>query len=75
MIGKIAYDAKLRRPACINIQAAFGGNSRFVFKFPVETWLSEITNDMHLHPVETMEHLNQLVDITVKHHETKNIKI
>lgn len=61
---KIAYDAKLKRPGCVIIQAAMGGTVHdFAFKFPSETWLLSPTPDMRLYEV-TEEQLKMLAQMS-----------
>jgi hypothetical protein len=46
---KCVIDVKERRPACVLIQAALGGNSAIVKEFlPVESWLLAPNDNMFL---------------------------
>lgn len=42
----IVYDPKLKRPGCVLLQAAMGGNERAANRFPSESWLLYPTPDM-----------------------------
>jgi hypothetical protein len=45
----IVVDVKQRRPACVILQAVFGGNRSIVSQiFPAESWLTAPTNDMRM---------------------------
>ena len=52
---KIAFDPRLRRPACPQLQAALGCSVEFAEKFPSEAWLISKTSNMGVFEVaETM---------------------
>lgn len=58
---KIAYDAVLKQPGCVLIQAVMGGNiPNFAALFPGESWLLSPTPDMKLYEV-TEDQLKILV--------------
>lgn len=60
----IVYDAALKRPGCVLLQAAMGGDvPNFTKLFAAETWLTAPTPGMRAYPV-TAEQLSQLVRIT-----------
>lgn len=61
---RIAYDGMLRRPGCVLLQAAMGGDVAAAELFPVETWLLAPTPDMAVYTV-TREQLTKLVTITL----------
>lgn len=61
---RIAYDVKLKRPGCVLLQAALGGDAHLVGrKFTHETWLLHPTDDLHVYEV-TDDQLEKLVKIT-----------
>jgi hypothetical protein len=44
---KLVFDTKLKRPACVILQAIYGGDSGAVSEhFPPDTWLITPTPDM-----------------------------
>ena len=47
----IAFDTVLCRPACVNLQAAMGGDPHWAKMMPSETWLINITPDLKLYPM------------------------
>lgn len=57
---KIAFDVKLRRPACAILQAVYGGDEHALARFDADTWLVNPTPDIKLYEVTT-EQLKQLV--------------
>lgn len=59
-MARIAFDIKLMRPACVLLQAAFGCDSDLAHRFPTESWLIGITDDMRAYEV-TDEQISQLV--------------
>lgn len=48
---KIAYDTELKRPGCVLIQAAMGGDPKVAHEFPTSSWLTAPTKDMKVYPV------------------------
>ncbi len=50
---KLAYDIKLKRPACVLVAAGMGACTKAAGRFPVETWLLHPTPDMAVY--ETSE--------------------
>jgi hypothetical protein len=61
---KIVYDATLRRPGCVLLQALMGGTvPNFTRLFTSESWLVERTPDMRVYEV-TPAQLPRLVAIT-----------
>jgi hypothetical protein len=65
---KIAYDTKLKRPACVLIQAGMGCGTGVANRFPPETWLVHPTDNMGVFEA-TEEQMEQLVKITVAHNK------
>lgn len=63
--GWIAFDCKLRRPGCVNIQALFQCDSRLAHIFPTETWVLYPSEDMHVYPY-TPEILNKLLALVLE---------
>ena len=59
---KIVYDARLKRPGCVLLQAMGGNVPNFSKLFPSESWLVAPTPDMKLYDV-TPEQLKRLVEI------------
>jgi len=59
---KILYDAKLKRPACVLLQAAAMSDYSIANRFPSESWLVYPTPDMKIYEV-TPEQLDYLVKI------------
>lgn len=54
----LVYDAKLRQPGCVLLQAVMGGTVHgdlFHRLFPNETWLLAPTDDMKLYRVTEAE--------------------
>lgn len=49
---KLAFDTKLRRPACVLVAAALGGDIGASGAFPAETWLLAPTDDMKVYEVD-----------------------
>lgn len=45
---KVVIDVKQRRPGCVLLQAALGGDSGIVSTFPADSWLLAPTDDMRL---------------------------
>lgn len=43
-----AYDPVLRRPACVLLQAAFGGDRQVCFLFPPGAWLLTPTKTLRM---------------------------
>jgi hypothetical protein len=58
----IAYDATLRRPGCVIIQAAYGTDAD-ISLFPTESWLLMPSQDMKVYKV-TEEQLKKLVEMS-----------
>jgi hypothetical protein len=49
---KIAYDAKLKRPGCVLLQATLGcAEPNLAGLFPVNSWLLAPTPDLRAYPV------------------------
>jgi hypothetical protein len=63
MSDRIAYDAVLKRPGCVLLQAAMECNPRIAHEFPSETWLLAPTPDLKVYPL-TPEILGKLKKIT-----------
>lgn len=59
---RIVYDCKLRRPGCVLLQAAMGGDPELANRFPAESWLIAPTDAMGCYDV-TEEQLDVLLDI------------
>ena len=62
---RIVFDAKLKRPGCVLLQAAYGGITRIAHLFPVRSWLVAPTDDLHLYPLGP-GHLDQLIEMVKK---------
>ncbi len=60
---KVAYDCKLKRPACVLIAAALGADSNLAHHFDTEDWLLAPTPDMGVYEC-TPDQLEQLVETT-----------
>lgn len=60
---KIAYDAVLKRPGCVLLQAAFGCCPTLTHHFETATWLLAPTPDLKVYEV-TEAQLAKLVTIT-----------
>ena len=72
----IVYDIELRRPACVLLQAAMGGDTNAFnrhFGGYSECWLIAPTPDMRRF-IATEEELEMLVDITMHAVERSNGK-
>ena len=62
----IAFDTELKRPGCVLIQAAMGGTiSDFLERFPSDTWIINMTDDMKLFPV-TEDQLDYLQTLSME---------
>ena len=48
---KIAFDCKLGRPACVLLQAVWGGDRNAVSRFNSESWLVAPTPDMAMYEI------------------------
>lgn len=57
---RIAFDAKLMRPACVILQAAFGCGPSIAHRFPTTSWLLAPTPDMHVYEIDE-DNLKKLV--------------
>jgi hypothetical protein len=57
---KIVFDTKLRRPACVLLQAAYGAEPHIAENFDPETWLLAPTPDMAMFDVNPNQ-LKQLI--------------
>lgn len=67
MIGTVVFDRKLKRPACVLLQAVFGGTvPNFQRYFPSETWLLAPTPNMRMYRVENKEQLEALSAMAVQ---------
>lgn len=62
---RIAYDATLKRPGCVLIAAALGGDPAVAKQFPSEVWLTDLTPDMQVYEV-TKEQVEFLLKIAEK---------
>lgn len=62
MTTRIVFDVKLKRPACVLLQAAYGADSAVAHKFPVKSWLTFPTEDMHLFNA-TDDEMGKLVEM------------
>lgn len=62
-MAKIAYDTVLKRPGCVLIQAALGGDSRLASEFETKYWLLAPTDNMAVFEV-TPEQMKKLIKIT-----------
>jgi hypothetical protein len=66
VIGKIAFDTKRRRPGCVLLQAALGGDPHIVREhFDGRTWLVDPSPDMRVYQI-TDEQLPLLVEMAEK---------
>lgn len=57
---KVAYDATLKRPACVLVAAGLGADTDAALRFPTEAWLLFPTDDMKVYET-TPEQLDMLV--------------
>jgi hypothetical protein len=62
-MAKIAYDTVLKRPGCVLIQAALGGDIHLTSEFETKYWLLAPTPDMRVFEV-TPEQMKKLIKIT-----------
>ena len=69
----IVYDAKLKRPGCVLLQASYGCSSGLAHKFPLDSWLVAPTPDLKKYQV-TEEQLEKLVAITKDNHEQSRVR-
>lgn len=63
---KIAFDAKLKRPGCVLLQAALGCDSRIAQEFPTSSWLLSPTDDLKIYALTEPWQLEALVRIVGK---------
>lgn len=73
-LHRFAYDAKLRQPACVLLQAAFGCNYSLTHRFPSDTWLLAPTPDMRVYAISE-EVLSKLVEATKKFVEQSQMRL
>ena len=63
MNTKIVFSPSKRRPGCVLLQAALGGDvdsTTFYRLFPTETWLVVPTDDMAAYPIDETHSLAAL---------------
>lgn len=66
MNTRIVFSPSKRRPGCVLLQAAFGGDvdpDTFSMLFPAETWLTGATDDMGAYPIDEEHNLEALSQI------------
>lgn len=71
MLGLIAYDTDLCRPACVLVAAGMGAGVEMSKRFKTELWLLAPTPAMRVMPVEHEKQLQDLINIT----EAKNMDL
>lgn len=59
---KVAFDIKLKRPACVLVAAGLGADSSAASRFDTKDWLLHPTPDMQVFET-TEEQLAQLVEM------------
>lgn len=60
---KIAYDAKLKRPGCVLLQASFGCvEPNLADLFPIDSWLLAPTPDLRVYSLKE-DQLSKLVKL------------
>jgi len=69
----ILYDAELKRPGCVILQALGGNVPNFQMHFPSETWLTAPTANMKKYSI-TEDEIRKLSEITIKHFEQNKNK-
>jgi hypothetical protein len=62
---RLLYDAKLKRPGCVLLAAAYGCDTSVCHRFPPGSWLTYPTPDMRVYE-GTGEEIGRLVEITEK---------
>ena len=68
MNTRIVFSPSRRRPGCVLLQAAMGGDvdsATFHKLFPAETWLVAPTDDMGAYPVDEVHTLETLSRIAL----------
>ncbi len=60
----LAYDTVLKRPACVLVAAGMLADTWPCHKFKTEDWLLAPTPNMGRYPVENMEMLQKIINIT-----------
>jgi hypothetical protein len=68
MNTRIVFSPSKRRPGCVILQAAFGGDvdpNIFSMLFPAETWLTSTTDDMRAYPIDDEHNLKDLSQIAL----------
>jgi len=50
---RFAYDTHLKRPGCVLLQAALGGDIAAVNRFPVDSWLLAPTDNLRVYDIPT----------------------
>jgi hypothetical protein len=69
---KIVFDIVQMRPACVLLQAAYGGDHSAVSCFfEASTWLLAPTEDMRLVSINSQEKLDKLVAFVSSKQETR----
>ena len=69
MNTRIVFSPSLRRPGCVLLQVAMGGDvdsSTFHLLFPAETWLLAPTDDMAAYPVDELRTLERLSEVALE---------
>jgi hypothetical protein len=69
MNSRIVFSPSQRRPGCVLLQVALGGDvdsGTFHKFFPSETWLVSPTDDMGAYPIDEVHSLEALSKIAAK---------
>lgn len=66
MNTRIVFSPSLRRPGCVLLQVAMGGDvdpATFNKLFPAETWITFAVEDMAAYPLDEKHTLERLAEI------------
>ena len=62
-----AFNIKAMRPACVNLQAIYGGTPQLVQEFPTCCWQLSPSDDIKVYPV-TLDQIQILIKRSVAKH-------
>ena len=62
----VIYDPELKRPGCVLLQAAMGGDMRVAELMDSRTWLTDITPGMRKYRIDSEDQVHRLVRITTQ---------
>lgn len=68
---RLCYDIKLKRPGCVLLAAAMGGDTALTKQFPSELWLLDLTPDLKVYEVTPEQFKNCLAGTQVIYSRVK----